>query len=83
MNQPVINCPRCQGLMEEGFILDYGDSNSKRVSMWVEGAPDESFWMGLKIKDKMKYLVKTFRCAGCGFLESYATEATKPDSIFS
>ena len=69
--------------MEKGFILDYGESNMKRVNSWVEGEPDKSFWSGIKIKDKERYSITTFRCAGCGYLESYATEATEPDSIFS
>jgi hypothetical protein len=69
--------------MEEGYILDYGDGDSRTVNTWVEGEPVKSFWMGLKIKDKEQYKVKTFRCAGCGYLESYALEAKEQGSIFS
>ena len=84
MHHPVINCPRCQGLMEEGFILDHGDYNSKMVNTWVEGKPVKSFWSGIKTSDRQRYAVKTYRCAGCGYLESYATEeAADYDSIFS
>ena len=84
MNQPLINCPRCEGLMEEGFILDHGHYDAKRVNTWVEGEPVKSFWSGLKVKDKQQFAVRTFRCAGCGYLESYATEeVTGSDSIFS
>lgn len=83
MNQPVINCLRCEGLMEEGFILDRAHYNAGTVNTWVEGEPVKSFWSGLKIKGKEKFGVKTFRCANCGYLESYATEETDPDSIFS
>lgn len=82
MLRPVINCIKCEGLMEEGFILDHGDSDRRNVTTWVEGEPVKSFWMGIKIKQKQQFLVKTFRCANCGFLESYAVEE-KPDSIFS
>ena len=72
MNHPVINCPKCEGAMEEGFILDHGDYDMRRVNIWVEGEPVKSFWTGLKVKGKEQFKVKTFRCANCGFLESYA-----------
>lgn len=83
MVQPVINCPKCQGLMEEGFILDRGHYNTGIVETWVEGAPVQSFWSGIKVKNKQQFEVRTFRCASCGFLESYATEERSSDSIFS
>ncbi len=83
MNHPVINCPKCQGLMEEGFILDRGHYDTKRVNTWVEGEPVKSFWSGIKVKDKQQFQLKTFRCANCGYLESYATEESVNDSLFS
>lgn len=69
--------------MEEGFILDRGHYDSKTVNTWVEGEPVKSFWSGIKTKNKQKYQLKTFRCANCGYLESYATEKVEEDSIFS
>ncbi len=60
--------------MEEGFIIDRGDNDVKRVNMWVEGTPVKSFWTGIKVKDKQQLKIKTFRCANCGYLESYAIE---------
>ena len=84
MNQPAINCPKCQGLMEEGFVLDRGHYDIKGVNTWVEGEPVKSFWSGIKVKDKQQFKVKTFRCAGCGYLESYAVEEVGNDSsVFS
>ena len=83
MNHPVINCPKCQGLMEEGFILDRGDYDIKRVNTWVEGEPVKSFWSGIKVKDKQQYQLKTFRCANCDYLESYATGESETEGIFS
>ncbi len=59
--------------MEEGFILDRGDYDIKRINTWVEGEPVKSFWSGIKVKDKQQFQLKTFRCANCGYLESYAT----------
>jgi hypothetical protein len=61
--------------MEEGFILDLAHGNARTVSQWVEGEPERSFWTGLKTKDRDKFQVATYRCAGCGYLESYALQA--------
>jgi len=69
-----IKCPKCKAAMEEGFILDLGH-NTKTVSQWVEGEPERSFWTGIKTKDREKFRVTTYRCAGCGYLESYALHA--------
>lgn len=83
MNESNTNCPKCAGEMEDGFVADYGDYGSIRPSDWVEGDPVKSFWTGTKIKDKKQYRVRTLRCARCGYLESYATEASSGNSIFS
>lgn len=83
MNHSPINCPKCEGLMEEGFILDRAHYNAGTVDTWVEGEPAKSIWSGIKVKGKQQFEVKTFRCAGCGFLESYATEDSSDNSIFS
>jgi hypothetical protein len=65
------HCPRCQGSMSEGFILDATD-NASKVASWVEGAPEKSMWTGVKTGKKAKYEIQTWRCGRCGFLESYA-----------
>jgi predicted nucleic-acid-binding Zn-ribbon protein len=68
-----IECPKCRSKMDEGFIQDetYG---SVHASKWVEGAPEKSFWTGLKTSGKKQVQVSTFRCARCGYLESYAKD---------
>ena len=38
----------------------------------MEGAPEKSFWSGLKTSGREQHAVVTFRCDGCGYLESYA-----------
>ena len=65
-------CPKCHGRMEEGFILDnsYG---ARLQSAWVEGKPKRSFWTGVKFREEAKRPIATFRCEGCGYLESFAT----------
>ncbi|MEO5914545.1 MAG: hypothetical protein ABIS50_09960 [Luteolibacter sp.] len=57
--------------MAEGFILDV-THGSQLVSRWVAGKPEPSFWVGTKISGREQYKIQTFRCGGCGFLESYA-----------
>ena len=70
--------------MELGFVVDHGDYGSLRPSGWVEGEPVKSFWTGTRVSGKNQYAVKTYRCVGCGYLESYATEKSDTgSSIFS
>lgn len=67
-----IYCPKCSQTMARGFVPEL--SHGVAVSFWVEGEPEHSFWaVGVKIPDKQISIV-TYRCAGCGFLESYAKE---------
>ncbi len=62
-------CPRCDGSMTEGVIIDnsYGE---KKVSAWAEGRPEKR-WYGLKFPKKVREIT-SFRCNRCGYLESYA-----------
>jgi hypothetical protein len=60
--------------MELGFIRDmtYG---GQLVSQWAKGPPIKSFWQGTKIVPKDQLVsIGTYRCTGCGFLESYARD---------
>ncbi|WP_294337066.1 PF20097 family protein [uncultured Sphingomonas sp.] len=65
------DCPKCQGTMEEGFLLDesYG---TRGPADWVEGSPEKSIWTGVKLGDRMRLPIETWRCGRCGYLESYA-----------
>jgi hypothetical protein len=56
--------------MDEGYIVDNA-SGIWVQSEWVEGPPQTSVW-GLKLRGKQRRRVMTFRCPGCGYLESYA-----------
>ena len=64
-------CPKCGSSMDEGYLLDQGHSGLAQLS-WVEGAPERSFWTGLRVKDRARLRVRTFRCVRCAYLESYA-----------
>jgi Domain of unknown function (DUF6487) len=73
-------CPKCQGEMEKGYIADFKEGAGAIegagavVSRWVEGEPEKSFWTGVKLRDRKQKEIKTYRCVGCGYLESYALE---------
>lgn len=71
MHGITIQCHRCDGLMELGFVLDstYG---KLLQSKWVEGMPVKSFLAGLRLRGKRQLTITTFRCMSCGYLESYA-----------
>jgi hypothetical protein len=57
--------------MQEGFILDVSYAD-RLVSRWVAGKPEKRFLIGVKTSGKEQHFIQTFRCARCGFLESYA-----------
>ena len=65
------HCPKCNGRMEQGFILDH-THGARVVSHWAAGAPLKSFWTGTKEPEGMVVPIGTYRCAACGFLEMYA-----------
>ncbi len=70
------NCPKCGKGMEPGFVVDRGHGNSKNLPTWIAGAPEKSFWTGLKTGDRANLEVRTYRCPDCGLLESYALKAS-------
>ena len=73
MSTEAIRCPKCDGVMVQGFISDYKSDKILRVSEWVEGAPGKSSWFtGVPAPSEKCIPVGTFRCSACGFLESYA-----------
>jgi hypothetical protein len=70
-------CASCGGRMEEGFVLDRGHYSFPAEQQWAGGEPQRSFWTGLKIDEERLLKVATYRCVGCGRLESYARERTE------
>ena len=65
-------CPKCNGQMVQGFVVDFHAGGQRLVSSWVAGAPAKSFWHRTSAPAEKSLPVGTFRCAACGFLESYA-----------
>ena len=70
MSTKAIQCPKCNGEMVQGFIVDR--ATNRRVINWVEGAPEKYFWTVTRVPEEKCVPVGTFRCSVCGFLESYA-----------
>jgi hypothetical protein len=58
--------------MREGYILEVGHANARSAAKWIAGVPERSFFLGTKVKGKEQHPIQSFRCAKCGFLESYA-----------
>jgi hypothetical protein len=64
-------CPKCAGGMVDGFVVDHTHGGAA-VSSWIEGAPNKSIWVGLKLTGLTPIEITTWRCRRCGFIESYA-----------
>lgn len=75
MSKSSLNCPRCDGQMQEGFLLDRGDLEMRHPSVWVAGPPEKSLWLGTKIEGRESFQISSYRCTSCGYLESYARPA--------
>ena len=62
--------------MESGLIVDLGHMDHKRQNKWVKGSMAPASFLGFKYEimpDGTTKPVRTLRCTGCGYLESYAT----------
>jgi hypothetical protein len=68
-------CPKCGRRMHPGFFLDSKHGDRRGTTDWIEGAPERSLWMGVKLKGRQRLPVTVYRCERCGFLESYALPA--------
>jgi hypothetical protein len=73
MSNIPVACPKCQGVMVQGFVADVTHA-TVLVEAWTEGPPQKSFWTGIKASTPNRLPIATFRCASCGYLESYAGE---------
>jgi hypothetical protein len=67
--------------MEVGFTLDksYG---ATLVSRWIKGEPEDG-WHGAQTKGRDCRAIETWRCAGCGFLKSYAIKEVDPPGFLN
>lgn len=73
MNPPdQLRCLRCDSALEEGFFVDHGHYDMTKVSAWVGGKPEMSFWTGVKAPKGERKPVRAMRCVSCGRLELFA-----------
>ena len=72
MREKRVECPKCKKAMGAGFLIDRGNNDRKRVTEWVDGVPQKSFWTGISTAKRLVLPVATYRCTACGYLESYA-----------
>ncbi|MEI8019590.1 MAG: hypothetical protein WCH39_15400 [Schlesneria sp.] len=85
MSHPALSCPKCQGEMVQGFVMDRSGI-AAFVNQWVEATPEslkmaQYFGGTIKFPETVKLPeataripVGTFRCQSCGFPESYARD---------
>jgi hypothetical protein len=72
MKDAASKCPKCDGEMKEGFIVDRGHMRSTTVTRWHPDAPKESFWYGLSVNPARERRIAAYCCDKCGFVECYA-----------
>ncbi|HZJ73086.1 MAG TPA: hypothetical protein VFF36_19295 [Planctomycetota bacterium] len=65
-------CAKCGRGMDEGLMIDRGHGNQRDIAKWLEGPPERGLFGWVKTRGKRQLAVVTFRCNGCGYLESYA-----------
>lgn len=72
MTQPM-TCPKCSGRMESGFMIERRGGAVDQQVRWVEGEPvPRFFFSGVRLEGREPMPVTTYRCDGCGYLESFA-----------
>ena len=65
-------CPKCNRAMEIGFVADVAYGVIMQ-SNWTAGITvPRRFFGGIKWRLQDSSPITTYRCSGCGFLESYA-----------
>jgi predicted nucleic-acid-binding Zn-ribbon protein len=60
-------CPKCGAEMQEGFLIE-----SKLPLRWIAGKPKTSVLGGTQARGTEQRQIESYRCVGCGYLESYA-----------
>ena len=63
-------CSKCGQEMREGYVPEMSANHTGR-SRWIADPPSVGF-LGLNTRGKEIYEIRTFRCPGCGYLESFA-----------
>ena len=69
-------CPKCQGRMEEGWIMD-SSGGAPVQTQWVQGGVERKpiLWGTfdeIVLQGKTRKPLTAYRCVECGFVELYA-----------
>jgi hypothetical protein len=67
-------CPQCRVAMEAGHLVDHAHARLL-AGKWVKGPVDWTgieWWEGKRLKDHDVYRITSYRCPGCGMLQSFA-----------
>jgi predicted nucleic-acid-binding Zn-ribbon protein len=70
MDEQVLECPKCGGAMERGFMMMGGERFD--LPEWVKGVMELNFIGNIKLRGKERYRVMMFRCPYCYYIELYA-----------
>ena len=73
MTTPVPKCPRCGGEMQQGYVADR-NLGGYEPTKWFEGELIVGRLGDVKKAGSTPFPVSTYRCATCGYLESYAAK---------
>jgi ssDNA-binding Zn-finger/Zn-ribbon topoisomerase 1 len=72
MPADVPRCPKCNHQMELGYVADVVRYSALQSS-WTPGKPERRLFLGgIKWHRRERIPIVSYRCANCGFLESYA-----------
>jgi len=61
-----VKCSKCGAETETGFMLEH-----RKALRWVGGMPQTSLLGDVKTGSEQRY-IESYRCVGCGYLQSYA-----------
>ena len=64
-------CRDCHVAMEAGLMLDQTSGRAEQP-LWIKGVAETGFFGHLKVGERERLPVATFRCPTCGRLESFA-----------
>ncbi|NYT40224.1 hypothetical protein HZY97_05615 [Sphingomonas sp. R-74633] len=70
------DCPKCGSQFTEGYIADHAFLGTT-VSTFVGGQP-AGLLADIARGGAERYRIQTWRCDGCGYLESYARAPLHP-----
>jgi hypothetical protein len=60
--------------MDRGFLLESTQRGAAETK-WMHGAPEPSFWMGIKTAGKDLVAVEAYKCPRCHVVKLFAPPA--------